>query len=341
MFDHEWGHGMDDNDTGGVLSNSSEGYADIAAIYRLQASCVGHGFFLATNASRGLRPHRSTAPATTGTRTRSAGQPTTATPTARACATPTGRSTFPTRRTPPTGFVCTSCLTGGGPCGRQVHCAAAPSRQAAWDLVTRDLRGAPFNLDSQTAFIVGNKLFYQGSGLIGSWHACTCGGTSDGCGATNGYMQWITADDDNGNLADGTPHMTAIHRRVQPPRDRLRDAGAHQQRLRRRSLRRGDAQRHGGEQPGLALLEHDPRRDPLLGLPHRRPRRMRLRQGAHRRGHGHHLRRHPGRERPAVRLQRGGRRRLRGLLRAGQQLPDGHARRRAADFSLSCNPAAP
>ena len=48
VFDHEWGHGMDDNDTGGGLSNSSEGYADIAAIYRLQASCVGHGFSFAT-----------------------------------------------------------------------------------------------------------------------------------------------------------------------------------------------------------------------------------------------------------------------------------------------------
>jgi hypothetical protein len=45
VFDHEWGHGMDDNDTGGVLSNSSEIYADIAAVLRLQASCVGYGFF--------------------------------------------------------------------------------------------------------------------------------------------------------------------------------------------------------------------------------------------------------------------------------------------------------
>ena len=45
VFDHEWGHGLDDNDAGGALSNSSEGYADIAAIYRLQTSCVGHGFF--------------------------------------------------------------------------------------------------------------------------------------------------------------------------------------------------------------------------------------------------------------------------------------------------------
>ena len=45
VFDHEWGHAMDDNDSGGALSASSEAYADIAAIYRLQASCVGYGFF--------------------------------------------------------------------------------------------------------------------------------------------------------------------------------------------------------------------------------------------------------------------------------------------------------
>jgi hypothetical protein len=92
-----------------------------------------------------------------------------------------------------------------------VHCAAAPARQAAWDFVARDLRAAPYNYDSNTSFIVANKLFYQGSGNIGSWHACNCtGGTSDGCGATNGYMSWLAADDDNGSLTDGTPHMTAL-----------------------------------------------------------------------------------------------------------------------------------
>ena len=49
VFDHEWGHGMDNYDANGTLSNSSEGYADIAAIYRLQTSCVGHGFFQTAN----------------------------------------------------------------------------------------------------------------------------------------------------------------------------------------------------------------------------------------------------------------------------------------------------
>jgi trimeric autotransporter adhesin len=205
VFDHEWGHGLDDNDAGGALSSSSEAYADIAAIYRLQTSCVGHGFWWTSDKGCGLTADG------TGFNANEAQQ---------------GASHCDldcsgvrdadwdkhADHTPDTalGFVCSSCLTGGGPCGRQVHCAAAPSRQAAWDLVARDLQSPPFSFDSQTAFIIGNKLFYQGSGNIGAWHSCTCGGTSDGCGATNAYMQWLAADDDNGNLNDGTPHMTAI-----------------------------------------------------------------------------------------------------------------------------------
>ena len=78
----------------------------------------------------------------------------------------------------------------------QVHCAAAPSRQAAWDLVARDLQAPPFNMSREDAFNLGAKLFYQGSGNIASWHACTCGQSSNGCGATNAYMQWLAADDD-------------------------------------------------------------------------------------------------------------------------------------------------
>ena len=117
----------------------------------------------------------------------------------------------PLSKLPQTSITCTHCGASSGPCGRQVHCAAAPIRQAAWDLAARDLQAAPFSFDSQTAFIIANKLFYQGSGNITSWHNCNCAaGTSDGCGATNAYMQWLMADDDNGNLADGTPHMTAI-----------------------------------------------------------------------------------------------------------------------------------
>jgi hypothetical protein len=205
VFDHEWGHGLDDNDAGGALSNSSEAYADIGAIYRLQASCVGHGFFATADKGCGQ-----TADGTGFNANEARTGPA-------YCATDCSgvRDTDWVKHNPstpatPLGFVCGQCTTGGGPCGREVHCAAAPSRQAAWDFVARDLQGAPFNLDSQTAFLVANRIFYQGSGNIGAWHSCTCGGTATGCGAANAYMQWLAADDDNGNLNDGTPHMTAL-----------------------------------------------------------------------------------------------------------------------------------
>ena len=205
VFDHEWGHGMDDNDANGVISNSGEGYADIAAIYRYQDSCVGHGFFTPPAGSCGLTAD--------GTGANTDEDQTAGVHCATDCSgvrdADYGKHSD---NLPDTalGHVCSRCLTGTGPCGRQVHCSAAPQRQAAWDLVARDLTAAPFSYDSQSAFLVGNRLFYQGSGNIGTWHACTCGSSSSGCGSTNAYMQWITADDDNGNLNDGTPHMTAI-----------------------------------------------------------------------------------------------------------------------------------
>jgi hypothetical protein len=206
VFDHEWGHGMDDNDAGGSLSNSSEAYADVAAIYRLQTSCVGHGFFWTLDDGCGQTADG------TGFNANEA-----LTGASYCCTDCSGvRDADYAKHVPATpatalGFVCGQCTSGTGPCGRQVHCAAAPSRQAAWDLVARDLTAAPFGLDSQSAFLVGSKLFYHGSGNIGSWHACTCGSSSSGCGATNAYMQWLAADDDNGNVNDGTPHMTALH----------------------------------------------------------------------------------------------------------------------------------
>ncbi len=208
VFDHEWGHGMDDFDANGSLSNSSEAYADIAAIYRLQTSCIGYGFFHTSNRGCGLTPDG------TGynqNESQVSGQPWCNTECSGVRDADWAKHVANTPATPQN-FVCSKCTSSSGPCGRQVHCAAAPSRQAAWDLVARDLRAAPFNYDSNTAFLVGNKVFYQGSGNIGTWHACNCtGGTSDGCGATNGYMSWLAADDDNGNLSDGTPHMTAIY----------------------------------------------------------------------------------------------------------------------------------
>jgi trimeric autotransporter adhesin len=206
VFDHEWGHGMDDNDAAGVLSNSSEAYADVAAIYRYQSSCVGYGFFWTTNQGCGQTAD-GTGFNSNEAQTGSAHCDTNCSGVRDA----DWNKHNPNTPDTPQDFVCTSCIGGSGPCGRQVHCAAAPVRQAAWDLVTRDLTTTPFNYNSNTAFMIGNKLFYQGSGNVGAWHSCDCSNdNSSGCATTNGYIGWITADDDNGNLNDGTPHISAI-----------------------------------------------------------------------------------------------------------------------------------
>lgn len=204
VFDHEWGHALDDNDSNGQLSNSSEGYADIASMYRLWASCVGYGFFKPNGAGANCG---NTIDGTGGNNEE-------AQQGASHCDTDCSgvRDSDYAKHFDglPDGapFICSSCFGGPAPCGTQVHCGATPVRQAAWDLPARDLPTAGF--DANTSFIIADKLFYQGSGNISTWHACSCPNTSDGCGATHGYMQWLAADDDNGNPADGTPHMQAI-----------------------------------------------------------------------------------------------------------------------------------
>jgi trimeric autotransporter adhesin len=203
VFDHEWGHGLDDFDTNGNLSNTTEAYADITAVLRLETSCIGHGFFWTSNRGCGMTAD--------GTGFNANMAQVGATHCALDCSGVREQDWDQhADHLPDTalGFVCSQCQTGGGPCGRQVHCSAAPAAQAAWDLAKRDLPAAGF--DSQSSFLIANKLFYQGSGNIGLWYACTCGGASNGCGTTNAYMQWLTADDDNGNLDDGTPHMAAL-----------------------------------------------------------------------------------------------------------------------------------
>ena len=221
------------------------------------------------------------------------------------------------------GFVCTQCGTGTGPCGRQVHCAAAPARQAAWDLVTRDLVAPPFNLDSQSAFLLGNRIFYQGSGNIGAWHACTCGASSSGCGATNGYIQWLAADDDNGSLNDGTPHMTALFAAFDrhgiacaapaPVNSGCAESTGRPRLERHRRRLLGDARLERGAgcastgccaaRATRAVTSARPgsRRSPARPSPTRRSRRA------------------------FVRVQRGGAGRFAGLLQPGQQLRAGHS----------------
>jgi len=183
---HEWGHGLDQNDGGG-FDNTSEGYADIVGFLHTRESCIGRGFrqsgaqcsnygdnCLDCNGIRELDwdKREDHTPAT------------------------------------PSGFIQDNCPGGGGPCGREEHCEGILAAEALWDLANRDLPAA--GLDTASAWQLTERLWFQsrlGSG--GNAYNCS-GGNADSCGATSWYHKLRLADDDDGNLANGTPHAGAI-----------------------------------------------------------------------------------------------------------------------------------
>jgi hypothetical protein len=185
VFLHEWGHGLDQND-GGNFDSPSEAYGDITAFMATHVSCIGRGFRQTGNCGgygdaclncTGVRDqdwnqHASHGPAT------------------------------------PSGFVTNRCPGGGGPCGREEHCESHVSAEALWDLAARDLPAS--GLTPATAWNLADKLWYKsrlGSG--GDAYNCSLP-NSDGCSATSWFQKIRAVDDDDGNLANGTPHAAAI-----------------------------------------------------------------------------------------------------------------------------------
>ncbi len=205
IFDHEWGHGMDNNGVNPNIAGPGEAIADIYALLRLDTSCVGRGFFINQTCDgygdvcdgtpqtgcTGVRDidfmnHRCDAPHTISWILNGF--------TDVQCAGPGGATACPA-------------IGSVGPCNRETHCEGMVAAEALFDLKTRDLTAAPFNYDPQRAHETATRLAFLGAQPIGAWYTCSVGG---GCSATGGYLNLLAVDDDNGNLTDGTPHMTAI-----------------------------------------------------------------------------------------------------------------------------------
>ncbi len=178
VFDHEWGHGMDDNDAVPTIAGpSGEGIADIYTALRLNTSCIGRNF-RATNCTGFGDPCLNC----TGVRDidylmRQSGNP-------------------------------HDYTWSNANCGGSVHCVGAVYAEAVWSLWKRKLQSAPYNYDNNTAHEITNRLSFIGAGNVGTWFSGSP--PNGGCGASGGYLQYLAVDDDNGNLNDGTPHMNAI-----------------------------------------------------------------------------------------------------------------------------------
>ena len=190
VIDHEWGHGLDDNDAVPSISSPGEGIADLYASLRLDTSCIGRGFRAVNCGGYGD-------PCTdcTGVREIDWAKRASGLPHDLGSPLPTGIDAL--------------CGSGNvGPCGGSSHCEGTVVAEAVWDLWHRDLTAPPFNWNIDTARELATQLTYVAGGAVGSWFQCTP--PYGGCNADGGYLNFLAADDDDGNLANGTPHMSAI-----------------------------------------------------------------------------------------------------------------------------------
>jgi subtilisin-like proprotein convertase family protein len=186
---HEWGHGYDQND-GGDWDFTSEAYGDVVAMLASRQSCFGPGLFLD---GRTCAAFGDTCLTCTGFRDHDWA--------ARILNTPAT----------PQDFVANRCMetTGDSPCGGQVHCESYPIDESIFDLATRDLPASGMDVDS--AWQLVERLWYStraGSG--GNIYNCALP-DSDSCGATSWYQRMRVADDDDGDLSNGTPHAAALY----------------------------------------------------------------------------------------------------------------------------------
>jgi trimeric autotransporter adhesin len=183
---HEYGHGVDDNGADPTIANPQEAIADIHSILRHNESCIGRGFLPQGGTCAGYGDSCTTC---TGVRDLDWAK---------------HQSGLPHD----IGWVQARCPSGTSVCGRLNHCASLVVAEAVWDLHARDLP-ALLGLDVNSALEIATRLAYLGGGFVGAWYQCTP--PAGGCGALGGYMNFLAADDDNGNMLDGTPHATAIH----------------------------------------------------------------------------------------------------------------------------------
>ncbi len=190
VYDHEWGHGMDNNDALPAISNPGEGIPDIYAALRLSTSCIGRSFLGGNCTGYGDPCTDCSGVRDIDWANRASGIPHDL------------GSPFPTG-------IDALCGAGGGtPCGGSSHCEGAAYTEAVWDLINRDLTAAPFNMSVNTARELVTQLTFLGGGAVGNWFQCSP--PFGGCNADGGYLNYLAADDDDGNLANGTPHMSAI-----------------------------------------------------------------------------------------------------------------------------------
>ena len=184
---HEFGHGMDSNDGNGAATEggTGEAYGDLTAAISTHESCIGPGFLTSNCSGYGNACTSCTGVRDIDYAKHASGLPATV-----------------------SNFTQVRCGAGSGPCGKEVHCESYVPSEAVWDFANRDLPSP----GSGTAWSVLDRLWYLSRSTSTRSFTCTTGTTftSNGCSAGNWWKTMRAVDDDDGNLANGTPHGGAL-----------------------------------------------------------------------------------------------------------------------------------
>ena len=198
VFLHEIGHGLDSNDGSPTSTvGSSETYGDTNGILMTHNSCLGVNFIPGTNCSG----YGNACTSCTGIREADYTKHSSATP------------AKPSMLSGSTGYHCSLDSSYPGPCGYEGHCESVVMSEALWTFAANATYGLPSisGMDSNTAWFIADRLFFLTRPTAADSYTCSSPSTANGCGASNWYQCYLVADDDNGNLSDGTPHAAAIY----------------------------------------------------------------------------------------------------------------------------------
>jgi len=199
VFLHEWGHGMDTN-SGGAASDQGSGEAvgDTFAFLETKDACIGKNFLPGS-------PCANCTSSCTGVRDMAAFSN-------------GGGSVIakPSNVTNNSGINCDrwACPYTGyaGPMGYEGHCESYIASTSNWDL-QKELNtalGNPAGWAKMDQIWYGSLTASKSAYRVASGGTCNTAATVDGCAASNWYTVYLSVDDDNGNLADGTPNGCRI-----------------------------------------------------------------------------------------------------------------------------------
>ncbi len=187
---HETSHGIDSNDANGfsIDKGSGEAYADTAGFLMTHTSCIGHNFKIGVPCNYGCDA------GCTGVRDVNT----------------QNEVTVSNIENAPGDCDRWNCPYAGymGPMGYEGHCESLIASQAWWDAVA----AVRNEIGNNGGWLWADRIWYEGLSSIDAAYQLTDGGQCnpnadvDGCAADNYYTVFLGVDDDDGNLANGTPH---------------------------------------------------------------------------------------------------------------------------------------